>query len=116
MLSEELIKKEKQLIAKEDAQPILVALIDDEFFELGSSGNFFDKDEVVLWLGTKTQTKREGFDFKALQITEDSVLITYYTRIQNNPTEPEQTAFRSSIWRKKEGVWKMLFHQATPQK
>ncbi|VEG90583.1 nuclear transport factor 2 family protein [Legionella spiritensis] len=109
-----IIQYENQLLAKEEPGSILASLIDDEFMEMGQSGHTYDKRDVIQWLNRPGLSERTGSDFQVKIITDDVILLTYLSHIKNKDTGEIQHAFRSSLWRRKEGQWRMVFHQGTP--
>ena len=109
-----IIKQEKQLLARTDPVEILCELLDDEFMEIGSSSQIHDKDEVIRWLSSVDQSERTGLQFKAKQLSDDVILLTYISCIKQNLLSEIKQAKRSSIWRKTHDQWRMVFHQGTP--
>lgn len=83
-------------------------LLADAFFEFGSSGNVWYKNDSVGGEGLSVR-KMTLSDFEIHPLAEDIVLATYRvkdeTRIQNT--------LRSSIWKLIDGRWQMFFHQGT---
>ncbi|KTD21677.1 DUF4440 domain-containing protein [Legionella londiniensis] len=108
-----IIKQEKQLIAKKESVEQLSPLIDDEFIEIAQTGKAFDKREVIRWLEQESHSERTGLQFKARLISDQVILLTY---ISSSKVEGGncKLALRSSLWREKEGYWRMVFHQETP--
>lgn len=82
-------------------------LLADDFFEIGSSGYIFTKadcleDGVVL-------TEMTLHHFEMRELADDLVLTTYF----NVDKTRNRNTWRSSIWKKKDDVWQMCFHQGT---
>jgi hypothetical protein len=102
-LEEKLLKPEVRSSRME-----LKKLLDDGFFEFGSSGKVLYKDEDIeddgIGIVKMTMTNFE------LHPLSDSVLLATY-RIFNE--DSNQHSLRSSIWKLNEGTWKMVFHQGT---
>lgn len=109
-----IILQEKRLLDKTEAASTLEALIDDEFIEIASSSQCYCKSDVMQWLLMEDQSIRSGTDFSAMQLSDDIILLTYTSHIQDTPNSPIKKAARSSIWRKKDNRWSMVFHQGTP--
>lgn len=109
-----IISQEKQLLERTDPVEILCELIDDEFMEVGSSSTIYDKAEVVRWLSSEDKTTRTGMQFKAKQLCDDIILLTYISCIKEHHCSENKQALRSSIWRQTQGQWRMVFHQGTP--
>jgi len=109
-----IIKQENQLLARTDPVEVLCKLIDDEFIEIGSSSQIHDKAEVIRWLSSADQSERNGIQFKAKQLSDDVILLTYISCIKENHSSETKQALRSSIWRRTQDGWQMVFHQGTP--
>ncbi|MGM0904699.1 MAG: DUF4440 domain-containing protein [Bacillota bacterium] len=86
----------------------LKKLLADDFFEIGSSGKLLYKDEEIAEVGIGV-VKMKLSDFEIHPLSIDIVLATY--RIFNEMSN--QHSLRSSIWKRNEGLWKMVFHQGT---
>lgn len=85
----------------------------DEFWEVGASGNIYSKQEVIETLlkrynDPNYQDIWETSDFNLTQIAPENYLLTY-NLIQNKTRRTR----RSTIWRKVNGQWKILYHQGT---
>lgn len=87
-------------------------MTDNDFWEIGASGQRYDRDFV---LDTLEQRHAQAFtehyethDFHCQQIAPDHYLINYLL-IQ----EQTRKSRRTSIWRRTETGWKILFHQGT---
>lgn len=82
-------------------------ILADDFFEIGSSGYIFDKQEcledgVVL-------TEMSLYNYEIYPLASDLVLSTYFIvdKTRNRNT------LRSSIWKFIDGRWQLFFHQGT---
>lgn len=91
----------------------LEELLDEEFIEFRSSGNIYiyDKDKVI-----DTQINLEVLnwrivDFKIKWISKECILATY--RLVKDSIGTKEYSLRSSIWKKQNHRWKMIFHQGT---
>jgi predicted kinase len=111
---EHIISQEKRLLDRTELEKNLSTLIDDEFIEIGSSATHYNKADVIQWLSSVDQSIRSGTDFLAKLLENHLVLLTYTSHIQNAPGTPDKKALRSSIWRKQDDIWQMVFHQGTP--
>jgi len=93
-------------------------LLADDFIEFGSSGLIYDKKEILDRLPKNSQTSPAEFlvsDFAVKELTEDLVLATFKTdKILSDKSH--LISLRSSIWRKNNDDWQMIFHQGTPLK
>ena len=80
----------------------------DEFWEVGASGNLYTKQDVIETLlerynDTDHQDIWEAKDFELTKIAPDNYLLTYIL-IQDKT----RVTRRSTLWRKKNGDWKIL--------
>lgn len=80
-------------------------LIAEDFFEFGSSGKVYNKqdclepDEIQITFGVS--------DFKVKELSKDVMLATYKTK------EDGAVSLRSSIWKQNGDEWQIVFHQGT---
>ncbi len=85
----------------------------DEFWEVGASGNVYTKQDVIETLLERYQNPDyqdiwEAKDFALTKIAPDNYLLTYIL-IQDST----RVTRRSTLWRKVNGDWKILYHQGT---
>lgn len=85
----------------------------DEFWEVGASGNVYTKQDVLDALLARYndlnyQDIWEAKDFELTKITADNYLLTYVL-IQDKT----RVTRRSTLWRRVNGCWKILYHQGT---
>jgi len=84
-----------------------------EFWEVGASGNVYTKQDVIETLlerynDPSYQDIWEAKDFALTKIAPDNYLLTYIL-IQ----EKTRVTRRSTLWRRINGDWKILYHQGT---
>ncbi|WP_422121963.1 DUF4440 domain-containing protein [Planococcus sp. X10-3] len=86
----------------------LAQVLDDEFYEFGSSGGVITRSEIA---GDRplAPDHMEISNFKMHLLGDEAVLTTY--RIENKTTG--RNTNRSSIWKKRPTGWKLFFHQGT---
>ena len=84
------------------------ALLDNEFSEIGQSGRLYGKAEMLEALRAFPgfNGPRSIQDLEAKALSGDVVLLIY--RVLETGTR------RSSIWRRADGQWRLVFHQGTP--
>ena len=118
-LLDEIRTLEEMLLDPETrADPASVGvLLDEAFFEIGSSGRVYEREDVIEELAGEGP-REEGdeliaSDFELTPVSNDAVLLTYQTerRIEGKPVS---RVLRSSIWTNDGDSWLMLFHQGTP--
>lgn len=93
----------------------LNCLFHPELFEISPIGKYTSRSEIVDWLLAKPAQQRwQLSDFKAVEISVDTVLVCYQANSINQGKVKNTGTLRSSIWRLQDGNWLLQFHQATP--
>lgn len=86
-------------------------LLDENFWEIGASGKKYDREIVLKVLLERTQKANPEIwvneNFQCTQLSENIYLLTYSLLQGERKTE------RSSIWKKFESGFKLLYHQGT---
>lgn len=86
-------------------------LLDKNFWEVGASGKRYDREIVLRVLEERTRKQNLEVwinkDFHCSEIAADSFLLTYTLDQGARLTQ------RSSIWRKYEAGFKLVYHQGT---
>ena len=90
----------------------VAALLAEDFREFGSSGRVWSKQQILDQLATEEPFEAEIEDFEAMGLAADAVLVTYKVTLRRKGAE-SASSLRSSIWLKREGRWRILFHQGT---
>jgi len=88
----------------------LIELLADEFIEFSSSGRIYNKADLVEALQAESPSKQTANDFKVARLCPDAALLTYRIHLHR---EPPVHTLRSSVWRRSNGKWRIVFHQAT---
>jgi hypothetical protein len=88
----------------------LTELLADEFIEFGSSGRIYTKSDLVAVLQAESPIAQTTSDFKVTSLAPDVALLTY--KICRH-SKPAVHTLRSSVWRRANGKWQMVFHQGT---
>jgi hypothetical protein len=102
-------------LARRDGTAIpggLAALIDDEFAEIGASGRRWDRTAILDLLGRVPDEEVTIEGFAAAPLGADAVLVTYRS-VARAPGLPARSAWRSSVWVRRGGDWRIRFHQGT---
>ncbi|OVE50588.1 DUF4440 domain-containing protein [Chromobacterium violaceum] len=110
-----LIDKEAALLTKAIRRNVamLDRMIADDFLEFGASGTAFGKREVLQQLpAAEDDPAIHAQDFQARRLGEDVVQITFKSVRASASSAPRYT-LRSSIWRRRDNAWQMVFHQGT---
>lgn len=85
-------------------------LLDPDFSEIGVAGETWDRATVVALLsglGAGGAPPIVAEDVRGSVIAPDVVLLTYVAHHGGTRTR------RSSVWRRRDGVWRVVFHQGT---
>jgi len=93
------------------SRPELELLLADDFVEFGSSGRVWTRKEIITDLLMQPTADIEVDSIESRYIGEGTVLITYRSRRVGEADAME--ALRSSIWQRRGGTWKIIFHQGT---
>ncbi len=114
-LKEKLIGLELKLHSKEirASRESLDLLIADDFREIGSSGLYFGKVEVLDDLPSEDGNRIEAENFEFRRLSESIVHLTYKSKFFLKDGTLLRTSFRTSIWRLNGARWQMIFHQGT---
>jgi hypothetical protein len=84
-------------------------LLADDFLEFGSSGRVWDKPAIVESLRHEAWGIQAAVeDFKVRELAADIALVTYVAKAADS-----SGTLRSSIWKRMDGRWRMVFHQGT---
>jgi len=91
------------------------AMTEAEFWEVGASGRRYSRGHVLDVLEDRHQVAShlaledtwEATDFACRHLGSDTYLLTY-TLLQG-----QRKTRRTTIWRRVDGDWKILFHQGT---
>ncbi len=105
MIHDEILGLEQRLLLPDvrASAEALDGLIADEFTEFGSSGQTYTKQDVIAQLQAAPDFVMTVEDFRVLTLAPDVALATYRTG----------RSVRSSIWRRENGAWRIVFHQGT---
>jgi hypothetical protein len=86
------------------------ALLDADYQEIGASGRLWTRASIIEALVEEPAVGAlvEASDMQGREVTPDLILLTYVT------TRDGRRARRSSLWRRTDSTWRVLFHQGTP--
>jgi hypothetical protein len=116
-LAEMIEQLEKELLQPEvrRSPDKLDRLLADDFLEFGASGKSYTKQDVLRLLPQSDGTEYQATGFEARQIGSDVVLLTYRTAVRDRHTGRTTWTLRSSLWRRRDDGWQLVFHQGTPE-
>lgn len=84
------------------------ALLHPDFSETGSSGEVYDRAEMVDMMTMEDPGEVLILDFKVRRVTDDFALVTYRSVGMSG-----REARRSSVWVNTDDRWQLLHHQGT---
>jgi hypothetical protein len=90
----------------------LRSLLADDFFEIGSSGHVWNRDEVVEAVPREVPFTAVIEQLAVQSLAPGIALTTYRLVITSGSARP---TLRSSIWVHRDGRWRLFFHQGTPE-
>lgn len=117
VVSEEILKLEKELL-KSDVRKSgerISEILSESFIEYTSSGNeyYYKVGDVFQEEKDNTLLNWEIVNFKTRILSGDCILATYKVIKHDECNENKKYSLRSSIWKREQGRWKIIFHQGT---
>jgi len=85
-------------------------VLSPDFFEFGRSGRTYQREDTLSAPLQKINAKIPLKDFKVHTVSENVVLVTYISEVEDEELE---VGNRSSLWMKTKEGWKLRFHQGT---
>ena len=89
----------------------------EDMTEFGKSGRAYSRGEIIQSLVGEARSPVALFAIAGPRLTElasDVVLLTYRLEpLVLGGSKPTAASLRSSIWRKRDGRWQLVFHQGT---
>ena len=82
-----------------------------EFVEIGSSGRFWSRAEILALLAEEQQYEQPQVEDFQLRLLAPEIALVAYRSISAS----RGTTIRSSIWQRRGERWQCVFHQGTPQ-
>ena len=89
------------------------AMLADDFKEVAGTGEIFNKAQIIEMLRNAPPAKMELTDFKAVVLAPDVALAKFFYSRGATPDRPAAESIRSSVWKRIDGRWQMVFHQGT---
>lgn len=114
-VKEILIELELSLHTKEvrSSRAALNDLLADEFREIGASGMYFGKQEVLDDLPEENGITIKANDIEFRQLSSEVAHITYRADFIRTNGNLLRTSYRTSVWKFNGLKWQMVFHQGT---
>lgn len=109
-----LVDLEKQLMDPESRKDIsfLEKTLDTTFLEIGSSGKIWSRESILRSLPQEQTASFMSYDFSVRSLAQDLELVNYRTENLDGGVVTSES-LRSSIWKRVDGQWKIIFHQGT---
>lgn len=108
-LEMELLQPETRKSAKR-----LDELLADDFFEYMSRGTATNKKEVLNRLPNSPEEEFKAREMQAKVLSDDIILLNYITHRKVISSGEQKCTLCSSIWRRENEKWQMVFFQGTP--
>ena len=93
----------------------VMALLDEDFSEVGSSGRVWTRAEVIDRLAEEKPSEWSLSRFEVRALSPETALVTYAAVRVDGPGVMRRS-LRSSIWSQRSGTWRLVFHQGTSVK
>ncbi|MCE1179376.1 MAG: nuclear transport factor 2 family protein [Micrococcales bacterium] len=86
-------------------------LLAADFLEIGASGRVWDRSAIMALLAEEDSAAApiELHDLAARALLPDLVQVLWVSQRE------EQRAARTSLWRRADGAWRLVYHQGTPR-
>lgn len=89
-------------------------LLADEFVEFGASGRIYDKRSIIDALVQAESTESFEVDnFRMVTCSDDMAFVTYSCAATSATGEVIRNSNRSSLWKRIDNNWQIVFHQGT---
>ncbi len=92
----------------------LALILHESFTEIGASGQFHSRQDVLDHLPDEDPTLRTLEDFVAQMLSDNLALTTYTVARTDLSDEQVHRSRRSSVWIRERDAWRLRFHQGTP--
>ncbi|WP_027468534.1 nuclear transport factor 2 family protein [Deefgea rivuli] len=92
----------------------LAELLHADFFEIGGSGNSYDRAAIIQALQSENPAKVWSQDYELKMISDQVALLIYKAAHFAADGTLVRHSLRSSLWRFELEKWSMIFHQGTP--
>ena len=100
--------------AIKDDPELVDQLVADDFVEIDDSGKQSTKSHAVLWLeNPQPHIQWLVTKFRIRELADGLVMANYIAIKSDTLKGSSKSSARSSIWRRVEGSWELIFHQGT---
>ncbi|MCB8817369.1 nuclear transport factor 2 family protein [Desulfosporosinus shakirovi] len=117
-IAKHILQLENSLLTSEirkSPQKIAGLLVDD-FIEFTGSGSeyHYKNGDVFQEQNDNSDLDWEIINFKIRELATDCILAMYKVDKHSDLDERKKYSLRSSIWKRYDSKWKIVFHQGTP--
>lgn len=114
-IKEHLIELEKLLLTFEvrHSEELLKDLIAPDFKEIGASGAYTNLDDALRDLPQTDDWSAKVQDFEFRELGEGVCQLIFRAYIKHYLQDEGTYSHRTSIWKKFESGWKVIYHQGT---
>lgn len=94
----------------------IASVLADDFREIGSSGMFYSKADVLEAMKSVQLLEFQLDRFHTIALGERQAIVMYVCSVRRvvEGQERSDRALRSSTWVRRKNDWRLVFHQATP--
>jgi hypothetical protein len=94
----------------------IASVLADDFREIGSSGMFYSKADVLEAMKGVQVLEFQLDRFHVLPLSERQAIVMYVCSVRRvmDGQERSDRTLRSSTWVRRKNEWRLVFHQATP--
>lgn len=117
-LTQEFAAREKSLAEAEKRHdwPFIAKLLTDDFVEIAADGKRYTKPDVAAYFPDIQLHDYKMEDVRVQRVTDQAVLVTSTVRVDASfrGTRIPSHSYVSTLWVRRRGQWKIVFHQVTP--
>ena len=111
----ESLERELHAVDKQSAGPRFAALLHRQFVEIGRSGRWLTRDEVIDEItAAEVRPVVWSQDYAAAIVAPGCALLTYRSAHLLADGTLSRFCLRSSLWQQTASGWVLRFHQGTP--
>lgn len=113
-LEKMLVDLEKKLLEPEfrQSKEFLENTLHEDFVEIGASGRRYSKQQTIDLISKQPRIDFKASGFRVSLLSDTVVLLTFSLTASGNAGDTRKS-IRSSIWKKENIFWRLIFHQGT---
>ncbi|HUK86721.1 MAG TPA: nuclear transport factor 2 family protein [Terriglobales bacterium] len=96
--------------------PFIAKLLTDDFVEIAADGKRYSKSEVAAYFPDIQLHDYQQDEVRVQRVAADAVLVTSTVKVDASfrGTRIPSHSYVSTLWVRRKGQWKIVFHQVTP--